>query len=139
VSDQAPRGRGRTSQDQETNERGNEDPGEHAAQYEGPPPRPEPHMEALIMLRTVAACAAGMVRIAPSCHSHSGTCQTAGPHGPEILHGTVWIGVGISVGPELCPALLKRVPPAAYVFPLYQLPSIWSLIRSSPSSTARLY
>ena len=91
------------------------------------------------MLRTVEACAAGMVRIAPSCRSHSGTCQTAEPHGPETLHRMVWIGVGISIGPGLCLALLKRVPPAAYVFPLYQLPSIWSLIRSSPSSTAWLY
>ena len=65
------------------------------------------------MLRTVEAFAAGMVRIAPSCHSHSGTCQTAEPHGPEILHGMVWTGVGISVGPGLCPVLLKSVRPAA--------------------------
>ena len=26
----------------------------------------------------------GMVRIAPSCHSHRETCQTAEPRGPEI-------------------------------------------------------
>ena len=91
------------------------------------------------MLRAVEACAAGRVRIAPSCHSHSGSSQTAEPHGPEILHGMVWTGVGISIGPGLCLALHKSVPPAAYAFPLYQLPSVWSLIRSSPSSTARLY
>ena len=132
-------GGGRTSQDQKANEGSNEHSGQHAAYDEGPPPRPKPHMEALIMLRTAEACAAGMVCIASSCHSHSGTCQTAEPYYSEILHGMVWTGVGISVGPGLCLALLKSVPPAAYVFPLYQLPSIWSLIRFSPSSTARLY
>ena|SRR5689334_22907146 len=96
-------------------------------------------MEALITLRTVEARASGLVRIASSCDSHSGTCQTAEPHSSVILHGMVWTGVGISVGPGLCLVLLKSVPPAARVFPLYQLPSIWSLIRFSPSSTARLY
>ena len=76
---------GRTPQDQEkTNEDGDEDAGDHTEYYEGPSPRPEPHIEALIMQQTVEACAVGMVRIAPSCHSHRETCQTAEPRGPEI-------------------------------------------------------
>jgi hypothetical protein len=36
------------------------------------------------MQQTVEACAVGMVRIAPSCHSHCETCQSAESGGPEI-------------------------------------------------------
>jgi hypothetical protein len=73
---------GHTESQEKTNEDGNEDSGDHAEYYEGPSPRPESHIETLIMQRTVEARAVGMVRIILSCQGHSETCQS----GPAAVY-----------------------------------------------------